>query len=254
MTDELLSEVNEMNYHAELVGEGKKFKDDDALAKGKYIADQYIATLEAKLDQLRTEYQNIREENVANKKLQDLIDQARNPPARDYYPEVEKPKPTIDPKQIESLIDTRISERENARKQTENMQMVRSKLEASYGKDFQNTLQEKITELDMSLSEANNLARTNPKMLLRLLEVDKPVEAPQQDVFRAPPRSSQTPAFKPTQEVRTWDWYQKLKATDPKKYYSPETNIQMHKDALALGARFEDGDFNAYEKDYRISF
>jgi hypothetical protein len=56
------------------------------------------------------------------------------------------------------------------------------------------------------------------------------------------------------QEQRTWDWYQKLKVSDPKKYYSPETNVQMHKDALSLGEAFEDGDFGAYAKDYRISY
>jgi hypothetical protein len=45
------------------------------------------------------------------------------------------------------------------------------------------------------------------------------------------------------QSKRTWRWYQDLKAKDSNKYWHPKTQVQMHKDAEALGDAFADGDF-----------
>jgi hypothetical protein len=49
------------NYYEELVGEGKKFKDEKELAKGKWIADEYVKTLERSLDEMRNDYKGLRE-------------------------------------------------------------------------------------------------------------------------------------------------------------------------------------------------
>jgi hypothetical protein len=251
MTDDLLNPP-EPDYHEELVGEGKKFKDDISLAKGKYIADKYIETLENQLDQLREEYSQLREENVASAKLKDLINQTKTKPELDTT--IVESRTTINPKDIESLIDSHITQREKSRKETENLNMVRSKLEEKFGKNYQESLQKRIEDLDLSHSELNSMTKTNPKSVIKLLGLDE-VEAPSTDIFRTLPRSSQTTtSYKPSSEKRTWAWYQNLKQTDPKKYHSRETNVQMHKDALQLGSAFEDGDFSAFEKDYRISF
>lgn len=43
---------------------------------------------------------------------------------------------------------------------------------------------------------------------------------------------------------RTWRYYQALKETDPRKYWAPKTQTQMHRDSEALGKEFEDGDFD----------
>lgn len=45
------------------------------------------------------------------------------------------------------------------------------------------------------------------------------------------------------QKQRTWSYYQKLKASDPDKYWKQTTQIQMHNDAIALQDGFIDGDF-----------
>jgi hypothetical protein len=256
MTEDLLNSIeSDADYYDLLVGEGKKFKSEKDLAKGKFVADNYILTLERQLDQLREDYEKVKEEKVAKVKLQELIDQMdrRPEPTRDTTP-VEKPKPTIDPSQIEDLIDTRISQRERARKEADNYNLVKAKLEEKLGKNYQEVLQERISELDISPEQLNSMAKNNPKTVFRLLELDT-VEAPSTDIFRAPPRPSQvTTSLQPTAEKRTWSWYQKLKLENPKEYYNPKTNVQMHNDALRYGEAFEDGDFNAHRKDYRIKY
>jgi hypothetical protein len=254
MTEDLLNQPEDRNYLDELVGDGKKFKSAADLAKGKYIADNYVLTLESQLDEMRRDYEKIREENLAKAGLQDLIDRMniQKPVTKDITL-VPEQKPTIDSKQIEDLIDSRMSQRERTKKESENVQFVKTKLEATLGKEYHEQLQTRMAELDLSADQFNTMARNNPKALTKLLELE-PQFVPSRDPF-APPRSQvRTDQFKPKTEVRDWAWYQDLKVKEPKKYYSRETNVQMHKDALALGAAFETGDFNRFDKDYRISY
>jgi hypothetical protein len=257
MTDSLLGQTSypDKDFHSELVGEGKKFKDDKELAKGKYYADELLKTYETQMDQMREDIIKLRDENAAKAKMEDLIDRYQNlrQAPLEQYTQTQDKSPSIDIKQIESLVDSRVEQREAAKTATNNLSFVKNKLVEQYGKDYSVALERHMADLGITEQFLNDTARNNPKAALRMLGIDPdPVV---KDPFRMPPKSNMVPAtFKPTEEKRTWNWYQNMKATDPKKYYSAATNVQMHKDALALGSEFEDGDFNRFEKDYRITF
>ncbi len=257
MTDSLLgqTEYPDRDFHAELVGDGKKFKDDKELAKGKWYADEMLKTNNAKMDQMREELLRLQEENAASKKLNEMLDQWQNrsqlPPETQTL--IQDKSPSIDAKQIESLIDNRMQEREQSRKHTDNLNYVKTKLTEQYGRDYNAALSQQMTDLGISETYLNDMAKTSPKALLKMLGID---ETPQvKDPFRAPPRNVMNQSqYKPPQEERTWSWYQKLKEENPKKWASRETNVQMHNDAIRLGERFNDGDFDRYERDFRISY
>jgi len=245
-----------IDYLETLVGENKKFRDAKELAKGKYIADNYIQTLESQMDQIRRDYLKEKEQNVARAKLEDLLDRLEK---RQTAPPTEQPivteqkTPSIKKEDIESLVDNRIHERETTRKQTENYNFVKQKLTEKYGQNYNNQLANHMAELDISEDYLNQTARNNPKVLLKMLGIED--VSPNRDPFRSVPRNVQnTTTFKPNVEVRNWDYYQNMKDTNPKKYYDPKTNVEMHRDMLSLGDSFETDDFNKYEKDYRIKF
>jgi hypothetical protein len=260
MTDSLIvkDQVDDnTDYYSLLVGENAKFKNEKDLAKGKYIADQYVQTLESQMDSLRKDYLKEKEQNVARAKLEDLLDrlekrQTESPNAQPTVVEQTK-TPSIKKEEIDSLIDTRIQERETTRKQTENFNFVKQKLTEKYGSNYTNHLANLMAELDVSEDYLNQTARTNPKLILKTLGVDD--VSPNRDPYKTTPKSAvNSTNFKPNVEVRNWDYYMKMKETNPKQYYSPATNVQMHKDAIALGDAFETDHFNKYEKDYRIKY
>jgi hypothetical protein len=243
------------NFYESLVGPGKKFKDPEELAKGKATSDEYILTLEARFDQMREENEKLRTENMAKAKLEDLLDQWQT--RKPQLPDTTEPKveAKIAPSKEEfiSLIDTRVQERETQKRQKENYDLVKTKLQQTYGEHYASSLSSQMEELGITEEFLNNAARNNPKALLKMLGIeDQPTV--NRDYY-TPPRSQVRPAIaKPAQEQRTWSWYQNLKETKPKEYYSAKTNVQMHKDALALGEAFEDGDFGKYNKDFRIKY
>lgn len=236
------------SYLTELVGDGKKFKDPEALAKGKYEADTYVKHLERQLDEMRTDYTKLRDDYNARAKLEEIIDQhmvprqPQQPPAPTQQQQV--PQPSIDSAKIESLVSSKIQEHELTKKQQENFNVVKSKLEEKWGSNYAATLREQVSNLGLTEDFVNNLAKTHPQVLLKTLGVDQPV---QQQTFQAPPKSEQRrDNFAPTNQKRSWSYYQNLKKSDPKTYWNPQTQVQMHHDSVALGEAFKDGDFNAY--------
>ena len=251
MTETLLDNSNPeiKDYLSEYVGEGKKFKDAETLAKAKYDSDQYIKTLERQKDELREDYLKMREESMSQAKLKELIDQleakqkssAITPNAPDM--DVQKPQP-FDPKEIEGLVSKSIQAHEMTKTQEQNFNFVKSKLKEKFGDNYQAPLKQQMDNLGLTEDYVNEMARKFPNAFLRTLGYDAP---PQDNKFQTPPRS-EVAGFAPVvQQDRTWSWYQNLKKTDPKTYHDQKTSVQMHNDAIRLGDRFKDGDYNAFD-------
>lgn len=248
MTDNLFDDNNNTNNALEsLVGEGKKFKDLDALARAKLESDDYIKTLETKLDELKEDFLKQREEINAGKTLQEMLDQAQLTRQQDSTRETpplnsnDTPKPpALDAKQLELLVTSKIQEHESTRQQTENYNTVLSQVREHYGENYQSVLEQQMDELGLTRDLVNNLARNHPKALLKTLGIDGPKT---REGFQAPPRSM---VFAPKgEEKRTWSYYQKIRKENPDLYYSPKLTAQRHADRIALGDSFKDGDYES---------
>lgn len=251
MNDTLLDQSNTVqtdpnkNYLEELVGEGKKFKTPEDLARGKYEADQMISHKNQQFDQLREDYLKLREEYTSRAKLEDLVDQLAQRQLASSESNTqntnEASKPSIDPKEIESLVSSKIQEFELSKKQTENFNQVRSRLSERYGNNYQSVLKEQIEQLGLTEMFVNDLARNHPQVLYKTLGLDQPKSSEQ---FQAPPRSQRNDSFAPSTQKRTWSYYQKMRKENPKLWLDNKTQTQMLKDRVELGDAFEDGSWH----------
>jgi hypothetical protein len=232
------------DYIASRVGPDKQFKTVEELM---HYKDGYINTLTSQLDEMRKDYLKMNEENATRAKLEEIVGRlesrqpqqpsnSNQPPANDVGN-----APVIDPKELDSLISNKVQEIETKKKQDENFKRVKDRLTEQFGNNYQSVLKQHMDQLGLSEEFVNNLAKTNPEFLLKSLGVTaKPA-----NLFQAPPASNvRTDGFKPTASTeRTWSWYQNLKRTDPKRYFDPKTNVEMHNDAQRLGDAFKDGDY-----------
>jgi len=253
MNDLFAGDQNQQQQHSsfleQLVGENKKFKDAEALARGKAESDAYIPTLEAKLDELVADNKRFRDEINAGRTMQEMLDQLtsqqqeQNNQEQNKPPQMDAPKqPAFDAKQLENLVSSKIMEHESTKKQNDNLNMVLSRLQEHYGNEYQNVLTQQTDELGLTQDLVNNLARQHPKALMKTLGIDAPKST---QSFQAPPRSST--GFTPRgSEKRTWTYYQELKKKDPDAYWSPKNTAQMFADAQSLGDSFKDGDWSEH--------
>lgn len=232
------------NWYEELVGENKKFKSNEDLAKGKAEADRFIEVLTREKAELRNDYLKLREEAATQAKLQDLIDRLEKNPNRNsddsnIPPEDKRETPSYDPKEVQSLVQKTILETDKLKKETENFNFVHGKLREQFGNSVNNVLQERMNTLGLSDEDITSLAKKSPQAFFNTLGIQQQG----QNDFQTPPRSSQrSDNFSPNAKKRTLSYYEELKKTNPRMYLDPKIAVQMDKDAQELGKDFFDTD------------
>jgi hypothetical protein len=227
------------NYYDQLVGEGRKFLDNESLAKGKYESDIHIRNLELRMDQMREDYLKERDSNAQRAKLEDLIEKletrATTTTTESTTPANVDSKPRIDPDQLPTLISKEIQSYEVNKGRANNFNAVKAKLIERFGTNYQTSVKDRLDSLGLTAEFADNLAKTSPNAFFNTLGLN---EVPQTD-NTAPPRSSTT--FRPTGPTkRKYSYYQELRKKDPKAYYDPKIAIEMDRMSQELGDEFFD--------------
>jgi hypothetical protein len=244
MTESLIGQTSppeidpNKNYIEELVGEGKKYKTVEDLAKSRIHADIHIQRLESENADITKNFIKQREENVARAELKELIDQLKTRQlTSNEQPQVNEgtKAPAIDMNQFESLITTKIQQSKELDKQQENYNLVKNKLQERYGNNYSSVVEDKMKSLGINEEFLNNMARNHPQVLLKTLEVDEP----KQESFQAPAQSGRRPdSFKPTVQKRNWTYYENIRKSQPSLYWDSNTQKQLHDDYALQGAEF----------------
>jgi hypothetical protein len=214
-----------------------KDKTPQEVLDAKIESDLYVKTLTARLDDLKKDYLDLREKQQASEDLKSLIDQMKRgqqteetiPPPKDTIQ-----TPAINAEDIETLVSKKLTEHQLITKQQENFKIVQAKLKDTLGDNYQSIYKQKLDALGLTKEFADDLAKNHPSVFLKTFELETKPMSNQQTL----PRSSVRQAtFNPTQK-RDWSYYQELKKSNPKMYLDPKIAIQMHDDAIALGADF----------------
>lgn len=216
-----------------LVGDGKKFKTADDLAKAKAESDRFIQQVQRENDELRKEVASKQTIDEILTKVREMSNQPQiaqppvTPPANsDSGKEVD----------IESVVATLLQKREVENTVKSNTEIVSKVLTEKFGADAQIHLNKKASELGVSLDYLRRIAIESPKAFFSLIGVSEvrpqtqPVAAP-----RAPGQSAPPQAHDGT---RNKNYYDSIKAKNPTEYFSSKTQQQMYKDAMAQGDSF----------------
>lgn len=238
------------NYLEELVGEGKKFKDVQSLAKGKAEADAYITNLLSRVDEMKSELNT----RLTLEQFMDKMNQSRQPDGNRESGNDESPvnreeqnqtpnqngAATIKPEDIERIID----ERERKKVADRNVNEVKERLRQTFGDNYVKELDSRASELGIDRAYLNNLASTSPKAFFRLIgERSQDNSNDSASLFGGRTNvNSETLVNKDGRKPgeRTASYYAEIKKKNPSLYWSPEIQIAKHKDAMKLGERFFD--------------
>jgi len=220
-----------VDYLQELVGDGKKFKTPAELAKGKAEADRYIAHLTSRMDELRDELKT-------SKNMEQILTEIRSTKT---VPNSEPPVVTPDGQKVpeESDLETRlekiIAEREAKKNAESNMTRVQQQLTEAYGDQANLVINQKARELNMTVTDLKSLAVRSPEAFSKLVGIEAP-KTP--DSFVAPRSTVNSSGQISHSSVRNKSFYDKMKQSDPIRYHSQQTTVDMIRDATNLGDRF----------------
>lgn len=227
------------SYFNELVGDGRKFKTQEDLARSKFFSDMHVDRLERENSLLREDNDTLRQENFAKARMEDLYNQTMR--ARQTAPQpTANQTPSFDVSLLKQAIREELRETQQQQMMQANFNQVQSKITEKLGPNYQTALRSKIEQLDLTPSEADDLARRKPTTFIKMLGLDesRPVES-----FQAPPVPNNQFQPAPT-EKKTWSYFQKMKKEDPKRYRDKQTTIDMMQARMELGESFNDGDFD----------
>lgn len=225
----------------EYVGEGKKFKDAADLAKGKAHSDAFIYRLQQEAEELRKELN-------ARIKLEEFMDRMnqQNSSGANQATQTAGTGNQVDgtassatsPEDIEKLIEERLAAKEAELKQKQNLEATRQKLQESLGQDYQTELRNRTKELGLTEEFVTNLARTQPKALFALLNLEGQQPKKNDDIF-APRGSVNTSGLGQNQSSeKNWNYYERLRRQNPAAYWSTSVQSEIHRQAERLGERF----------------
>ncbi len=237
------------NYFEDLVGEGRKFKDEKELAKSKVLGDLYIKDIVRQKDELANSYIELKAQYDAQAKLVDLVDRigdqkrTNNDDTLNVIKNV--PDNSIDLDSLDKRFEQLLSKREKVQIENENLKRSQKMLKEGLGDNYVNVIRSRIDDLELSEEDINTLAKRSPKTLARALGIELEQKSNTPNMFQSPSVSQRrSDTFKPAVQKRTWSYYQEQKKTNPRIFLDPKIAIQMHDDHIALGSAFEDGDFH----------
>lgn len=224
------------DYLAEYVGEGKKFKDAAALAYSKAQSDAFIT-------QLQREAAELREDLSKRKTMEEVLSNLQNTPNQPNGGNApaggsENNSSALDEETLNRLIQDRvkatIESTEAERNAKSNVELVKNTLVSTWGNDYVAKLEAASAELGLSKDFVTSLARTQPKVLLKLVGAEASQPRAEANIFSPSTAgvvsaglTARNSSSLPEQEK--YSYWQKMRTENPNFYHSP----------VAAKARFE---------------
>ncbi len=218
------------NFLDQLVGDGKKFKTVEDLAKGKAESDSMIDAMKAENTELKTKQQ---EQDYAKNLLEQIKEKATVAPVspEPMNKSTEGGGNTLPkPEDIESLIDGMLSKRDKVAIVQSNLGEVKTKLVELYGTEAQAKVTERAKALRVDVSYLDEMAAASPTSFFAIMG-----EAP---------KASHNPIISgaggaPTGGTeRDASFYYKMYKENKNLWKSPAMQAQMIKDKNDLGTRY----------------
>ena len=213
---------------ADLVGEGKKFKTVEDLARGKLESDKFIEQLQKEQQQLRedlTKYSGLEE------KLDGLLKAQDKGTGHNQTP---KPQEQVDEPDITKLIEQSLSEREAAKAAQDNFEKSQQAVLEAHGGDAakaREAIQKRAQELGVTPEYLGEQARQSATAFKALMRIDgkatSPTPNPTQGTHTSVPPNVSGP------EPGSKAYFDKLRRDNPKEYYAPAVQQAMFKAAAA---------------------
>ena len=235
------SDQGDVDVAAELIGEGKKYKDLSAAAKALLEKDRFIERLKAENAEVRASLQGEEKMDAFLEKLRaaqnsgtasNSVTNQGEPSTNQNQSNNQTPSKALTVEEVQKLME----DRERTAAEQRNLEASIQKVRDAFGANYKAVMTAKADELGMSQDYLLNLAKTQPKAFAKLIDAD----VAQQGRGTTPTSSVNTAALggKRTGEKNN-EYYKTLrKQIGDANFFQPNIQNQLHKDAQRLGEAF----------------
>lgn len=222
---------NESDPLAGLVGEGRKFKTVEDLARGKLESDKFIENLTSEQKELRDYVAELESKLQKVEAVKDVMGSKGTADGDGNQP---KSLPT---EEILKLVDERLNQRTAAQRARANEETANSALLKHFNNDdakAREFVKQQAERLGMDRESLKELSKQSPEAFLRLVGINQP---------RANPGATFDNAVNPDASgtggtIRNAAYYNNLRKELGHKFFEPRIQQQRLRDRQALGDKF----------------
>jgi len=193
-----------------------------------------ITVKNREFDQLREDYLKAKANADAQAKFEDLLTRLESKSGNDNNNSgstqnngnVEQP--VLDEAKLDTLIEQRVLDIENRKREKANLDAVENKLRERFGDNAQAILRDKMNTLGITNEDIKFLAKKSPEAVFNALGLNS--QPPAQQEAGLPRSSFRTDRSNNTDGVRDYLFYEKMRREEPKKYFSQDISVQRLKD------------------------
>jgi len=227
-----ITETPVENAYETLVGEGKKFSDQESLAKGKLESDTHISNLEQENNELREDLNK----RITLDEFMTKMDE-RQTVSTSEEPIQNEPGPESKDVDVSALIQEELSKRDAVNELDNNLSECVTKMQEAWGNSANQMLNQKAKEIGMPVGRLEQYAKNDPRVFQQLLGLNTgPAErqttiAPTVDTNRMPTTNK---------GVKNYAYYEKMRQEDPRLYSDKKVQMEKHDAAMSMGSSFYD--------------
>lgn len=233
--EDLIDDGNTYSLN-DFVGEGKKYKTPEDVAKALVYKDAFIEQLKGENQLARTALDRAKEELKTRQTLEEFLDRMntqRPPspsPANNQNAEEDG---ALNQEKIKQLVEQTLTQRTTQEREQANLDHVKQKLIEAYGPRYEQKLRERTQELGMNENEMTQMAMRSPKAFLALVNPQPSTN----NLFSTPTSSLNSESLRRTSSSneKNWAYYENLRKTNPKLYFEPRTHNEMMAQLRKLG-------------------
>ncbi len=220
---------------SELVGEGKKYKTPEDLARSRLEADKHIAKLEL-------ENRDLRDKAASAKSVDDILAAVQAKAASGQPPEVQElnqpPQAGISAEEVAKIVEAKLTGLETQKQKDANLKKANDAMVQLFGTKAQEVFQNEPEATRLALRQ---LAEVDPDKFVSFFKKAAPGS-----VVDSGGRNITTinPAPSGSAEPGTRAYYAKMRKENPSAYYSPRIQLEMHDQAIKDPAKYFGKDYS----------
>ena len=214
-----------------LVGEERKFKNADDLAKGKLEADKFI-------DQLKSELSGMREELDKRMTSEEVLAKIKEETRNSVQQQGENTTPSLSEDKVEELVKKTLESTRTEETKHGNLQAVDNKLVEMFGDKAGQWLVTKSQELGVNPGFLEDVAKTSPSAFFNTVGLNEPNIQSKSSVTTSSVNTEtlQNVTQQQSAQVGTKRYYDDIRKQNPRKYWTPEVQNQILKSREELGS------------------
>jgi len=221
----------------QLVGEGKKFATIEDLAKGKLAADSHIDNLESQHKELTAE---LEKRLTAEEQVEKMLKDRQNQEGQEKPKEEGETAPSISEDKIAELVRETVAQDKTEAQAQANEDAVNTRLQEAYGEKAKERLEAKAKELSVSVNFLKDVARKSPSAFYSTIGLEpQKSSAPRHTTGTIDTSQLENqPVGGSGPTPGTYKWYNEMRKSDPKGYWTATVQKQLFADRKEKGQDF----------------